>query len=337
MALHINGDNKMNSPKIFLSHVKENEPVIKSIDQNLTKYGINVITDYKNIEGGSNWEKTLETLIEDSDYFILCFSKEFEKRKKSVAHRELDYAIKCAKDIPFWKKWIIPIKINECTIPDREIRSGEKLTHLQWISLFPHTKFKNGIKSIVNIINGEQLKNTTNNKAKKHNRNNRYVKERKRLNRIISFKIDMSPIDFIKSLPKIKSDLLQEIEIIKDSKTPKGGTTIDICEINALYIDALQSILTKLASFYSPDYFIDRSPQNFFSEIIFARRPFYNIITEPDGTGTGGTISSIHYTHLVMEDIENLIKVMVDGLLYPKGDYPGLDYDNWLKRWRDSD
>jgi hypothetical protein len=38
-----------------------------------------------------------------------------------------------------------------------------------------------------------------------------------------------------------------------------------------------------------------------------------------------------------MEDIENLIKVMVDGLLYPKGDYPGLDYDNWLKRWRDSD
>ena len=38
----------MNSPKIFLSHVKENEPVIKSIDQNLTKYGINVITDYKN-------------------------------------------------------------------------------------------------------------------------------------------------------------------------------------------------------------------------------------------------------------------------------------------------
>ena len=54
----------MNSPKIFLSHVKENEPVIKSIDQNLTKYGINVITDYKNIEGGSNWEKTLETLIE---------------------------------------------------------------------------------------------------------------------------------------------------------------------------------------------------------------------------------------------------------------------------------
>lgn len=104
-----------------------------------------------------------------------------------------------------------------------------------------------------------------------------------------------------------------------------------------MYIDALQNILIKLSSFYSQEYFKDQSSQNFFSEITSARKDLYNIIAEPDGTGTGGTISGIHYTRLIIEDIENLIKMMVDGLLYPKGNYPGLDYGNWLKLWRDSD
>ena len=128
-----------------------------------------------------------------------------------------------------------------------------------------------------------------------------------------------------------------KFETIKASQTPPGGTTIDICEINELYIDALQNILIKLTSFYSQDYFKDQSPQKLFSEIISARNPFYKIITEPEGPGTGGTIRAIYHTCLVIEDIENLIKMMVDGLLYPKGDYPGLDYHNWLKLWRDSD
>ena len=327
----------MNSPKAFLSYVKENKEIIEKIDLYLTNSDIHVVTDYKNIEGGSNWKKTLQELIEGSGYFIACFSKEFNQREKTVLYRELDYAIEYTKDIPIGRIWIIPVRINECTIPNIEIRSREMLTDLHRIDLFPKTAFEKGIKSIVDIIKGEQLKTTTNNKAQKDNRGRKYYRDRKKLNRILSFQLDISPIDFISSLPKTKSDLLQQIETIKASQTPPGGTTIDICEINELYIDALQNILIKLASFYSQDYFKDQSPQKFFSEIISARNPFYNIITETEGPGTGGTIRAIYHACLVIEDIENLIKMMVDGLLHPKGDYPGLDYHNWLKLWRDSD
>ena len=241
----------MNSSKAFLSYVKENEPIIRDIDQILTDYGIHVVTDYKNIEGGSNWKKTLQELIEGSGYFIPCFSKEFNQREKTVLYRELDYAIEYAKDIPIGRIWIIPVRINECTIPNIEIRSREMLTDLHWINLFPKTAFEKGIKSIVDIIKDEQLKTTTNNKAQKDNRVRKYYRDRKKLNRILSFQLDISPIDFISSLPKTKSDLLQQIETIKASQTPPGGTTIDICEINELYIDALQNILIKLTSFYS--------------------------------------------------------------------------------------
>ena len=41
----------MNSPKAFLSYVKENEPIVRFLDQVLTDYGINVVTNYKNIDG----------------------------------------------------------------------------------------------------------------------------------------------------------------------------------------------------------------------------------------------------------------------------------------------
>lgn len=327
----------MNSPKVFLSYVAENRSIIESIDQKLSKYGIDVVVDYKCVKAGSNLTKVFRQFIEDSRYFIICCSKEFNQRERSEAYKELDYAIEWGKYFSDDRTWIIPVRINECKVPDREIRSGQKLNRLSYIDLFPTTQFEKGIKSIVESIKAEESIIKTNNKAEKHNRNRKFLKARKRLNRIMSFQIDMSPIEFITSLPKVKFDLLKEIERIKDSKIPKGGTTIDICEINDLYIDALQKILIKLASFYSQDYFIDESPQKFFSELIFARRPFYNIITEPEGTGTGGSIRAIYHTCLIIEDIENLIKMMVDGLLYPKGDYPGLDYDNWLRRWRDVD
>lgn len=147
----------MNSPKVFLSYVKQNEPIIKFLDQCLTDYGVDVITDYKDIGGGVNWKRTLEQLIEYSGYFVVCFSKEFNEREKTVAYRELDHAIKCASDYPFDHKWIIPVRINECTIPSIEIRSRELLTDLHWIDLFDN--WHEGVESIVRAIDEELITN----------------------------------------------------------------------------------------------------------------------------------------------------------------------------------
>lgn len=149
----------MNSPKAFLSYVKENESIIRFLDQVLTDYGIDVVTNYRNIDGGSNWERTLKQLIEDSGHFVACFSKEFNMREKTVLYRELDYAIRCAEDYPFDRKWIIPVRINECTIPNIEIRSRERLTDLQRIDLFPTAKWHEGVEAIVHTIDEKLITN----------------------------------------------------------------------------------------------------------------------------------------------------------------------------------
>ena len=149
----------MNSSKAFLSYVKENEPIVRFLDQVLTDYGIDVVTNYKNIDGGSNWKRTLKQLIENSGYFVACFSKEFNEREKTVLYRELDYAIECAKDYPFDRKWLIPVRINECTIPSIEIGLQGLLTDLQRIDLFPTAKWYEGIESIVHTIDERLIKN----------------------------------------------------------------------------------------------------------------------------------------------------------------------------------
>ena len=149
----------MNSPKVFLSYVKENEPIIRFLDQCLRDYGIDVVTDYENILGGSNWQRDLRRLIENSGYFVVCFSREFNARERTVLYRELDHAIERAQDFSPDRKWMIPVRINECSIPNVEIRSGERLTDLHWIDLFPSPKWHEGVESIVRAIDERLITN----------------------------------------------------------------------------------------------------------------------------------------------------------------------------------
>ena len=63
------------------------------------------------------------------------------------------------EDYPFDRKWIIPVRINECTIPSIEIRSRERLTDLQRIDLFPTAKWHEGVESIVKAIDEKLITN----------------------------------------------------------------------------------------------------------------------------------------------------------------------------------
>lgn len=132
------------------------------------------------------------------------------------------------------------------------------------------------------------------------------------------------PFDYINSLPKFKSDLLQQT-----NKQKLNGSTLDIVQANNDYADALIGILVTLANYYSPKCFGDQSPQEFFSEIVSSRSRLHSIVAEPDGPGTGGTIASIRRTGNLISDIENMIKDMVSGLWEERYS----EYEDWEKQW----
>lgn len=126
----------------------------------LTGYGIDVVTDYRHIRGGFNWKRKIRELIKESTYFVLCLSKEFNDRDHTVLYRELNHAIEEMQDLPYDRTWIIPIRINECQIPNVEIRPREYLSDITYIDLFPGGfKLSEGIESIVMSIDENLIKN----------------------------------------------------------------------------------------------------------------------------------------------------------------------------------
>ena len=133
------------------------------------------------------------------------------------------------------------------------------------------------------------------------------------------------PVDYINSLPKFKSDLIQQT-----NKQKSCGSTIDIVQANGDYADSLTGILVTLANYYSPKCFGDQSPQEFFSEIISSRFRLYSALAEPDGPWSGGTIAGIRRGLSRIADIERIIEDMVSGLWEERYS----EYEDWQKRWR---
>ena len=135
-------------------------------------------------------------------------------------------------------------------------------------------------------------------------------------------------MDYINSLPKFKSDLIQQT-----NKRKRDGSTLDIVQANDDYADSLTGILVTLANYYSPECFGDQSPQEFFSEIISSRFRLHSALVEPDGPGTGGTIAGILRGVSRIADIERIVEDMVTGLWQWEDSYPS-EYEDWQKRWR---
>ena len=149
----------MKSNKVFLSYVRENQFIVQHIDQMLTDYGLEVVTDYRNMRGGYDWQLTLRDLIESGGHFVPCFSKEFSNRERTALYRELDYAIGYAADLNPRGNWIIPIRINECEIPKIRVRQQQLLIDLHRIDLFPSSQYFEGIENIVKSIDEDLISN----------------------------------------------------------------------------------------------------------------------------------------------------------------------------------
>ena len=156
-------------------------------------------------------------------------------------------------------------------------------------------------------------------------RQSRLDKHQSRLDFIQEASFELEVI-FIKSLPKLKTELAQQFK----EKIKGKEKNIDIRNARDEYSNALIFILVTLANFYHPEYFEDQSPKEFFEKIMSERHSLYTMVAEPYGRGTGGRISSFVFSSCYIEDLEHLVETMVKGLVY----ISEFDYDDWQQLWR---
>jgi K+-sensing histidine kinase KdpD len=65
-------------------------------------------------------------------------------------NKELLFAIEELKCRAFEKAWFIPVRLNECDIPARDIGGGQTLQDLQWVNLYEN--WNAGIDRILTVI-----------------------------------------------------------------------------------------------------------------------------------------------------------------------------------------
>ena len=122
--------------KVFISYVSENIEIVDRLCQELRSHGIEVWLDRNDIAPGSRWKREIRRAIQQGAFFIACFSKEYYERDRTYMNEELTIAIEELRQRPVDSAWFIPVKLNECKIPNRDIGGGETLRDFQYVNLY---------------------------------------------------------------------------------------------------------------------------------------------------------------------------------------------------------
>ena len=121
---------------VFISYVSENIEIVDRLYQDLRSRGIQVWLDRNDIGPGLRWKREIRRAIQQGAFFIACFSKEYNERDRTYMNEELAIAIEELRQRPVDQAWFIPVKLNECEIPNRDIGGGETLRDLQYVNLY---------------------------------------------------------------------------------------------------------------------------------------------------------------------------------------------------------
>ena len=143
---------------VFISYVRENKVEVDRIHQELESRGIKIWRDLQDINPGERWKRQIRKAIREGAFFIACFSKEYHERNESYMNEELTIAIERLRQLHIDRVWFIPIKLNDCRLPDIDIGHGETLEDLNYVDLYKD--WDNSIQRVVNLIQPKSSKKT---------------------------------------------------------------------------------------------------------------------------------------------------------------------------------
>ena len=133
-------------PQVFIAYCKEDIAAAGQLYDALNAAGFSPWMDTRKLLPGQNWPRAIESAIEDSDFFIACFSTN-SVRKKGGFQAEIRCALDCARRLPLDEIFLVPVRLNECAVP----RSIQAEWH--YLDLFPD--WQRGVRNLVGMMRRE--------------------------------------------------------------------------------------------------------------------------------------------------------------------------------------
>jgi len=121
----------------FISYVRGDAQAADRLQRVLEAAGIRVWRDTGDLWPGQDWRATIRhAIIGDALAFIACFSRNSVGREKSYQNEELTLAIEQLRQRQPGDSWLIPVRLDDCVIPDWDIGGGRTLASIQQADLF---------------------------------------------------------------------------------------------------------------------------------------------------------------------------------------------------------
>lgn len=114
--------------KVFLCHAVEDKQKVRMYHTWLTESGFDVWMDEENLEAGQDWDYEISVAIRNSDA-ILIFLSSKAVSKEGYVQKEIARALDIALEKPQGTIFIIPVRLEECSIP-------YALKKFQYVDLF---------------------------------------------------------------------------------------------------------------------------------------------------------------------------------------------------------
>lgn len=117
-----------NQLHVFLCHASEDKSAIRKLYSELRAAGFAPWLDEEHLLPGEDFDLRIRQAVRTSDVVLVCLSNK-TVTKSGYIQKELRYALDIADEQPEGSVFIIPVRLEQCSVPER-------LCKWQWVDLF---------------------------------------------------------------------------------------------------------------------------------------------------------------------------------------------------------
>src|SRR6202050_4016471 len=122
---------------VFISYVREDYDMVSSVVAALEAAGIPVWRDTADLLPGQDWRLAIRDAIAgDTRVFLACLSSHGLAKERTYQSEELILAVEELRLRSPDRPWLIPVRLDECPVPDWSLGAGRTLAWLQCVDLF---------------------------------------------------------------------------------------------------------------------------------------------------------------------------------------------------------
>lgn len=137
----------------FISYVREDADRVRDIVSALRAADVPVWTDKTKLAPGEDWKLTIRKAIQRNALaFIAVFSVNSQARGQSYQHEELSLAVEQLRQHPPGRVWLIPVRLDDCDLPNYDLGPGRTLDSLQRVDLFGEEAQEEKVRLIAAVL-----------------------------------------------------------------------------------------------------------------------------------------------------------------------------------------